>query len=293
MTFRPVAAARMNATDTPIRVRLTGLERLAPEGLTSEDFEAWLTAPIAGEPLYKRILGVLLPLRILELVLERGPASDAVLALFRERPIYNLRARMAKHLHPVSPEDAATLVVPVGGLLEADLAGLVARGFRRGRIERTPVNLPGQEMRRHEIVFLPPGRSAEEFDPESPATDVYSPAPPILRPTDSSVALRELSQRALEGDLQPVIPVGEWRDGLLLGEGARVDPGVRVVGKAAVGAESVVEAGVVLGPGAVVGERCHVDRGAHVTHSIVLDGSRVRERERLLGLVQTPSGASL
>ena len=98
-------------SDTPIRVRLRGLTELVPAGLEGPDFRAWLTAPVAGEPLYKRILQVLLPLRILELVLEPGPTAEAVLSLFEERPIYNLKARMARHRHAVSPKDAATLIL--------------------------------------------------------------------------------------------------------------------------------------------------------------------------------------
>lgn len=279
--------------DTPIRVRLTNLAGLAPADLGQRSFRAWLTAPIAGEPLYKRTLGVLMPLRILELVLEPGAVGETVLELFEQRPIYNLKARMARHPQAVSPEHAATLLVPLGGLLEADLPGLVARGQRAGRTQRTPVGLPSPEAKKLEIVYLPPGHSAADFDPTSPATDVYSPAPPILRPTAKSVSLRELGQRALEGDLGSITPAGPLEDGLLVGKGAEVDASVRVVGKAAVGAGSHVGPGVVLGPGAVIGEGCRVGSGAHVIHSMVLDGCHVEERERLLGVVRLPDSQCL
>ena len=278
-------------TETPVRVRLIGLAELAPADLRGPDFRSWLTAPIAGEPLYKRVLQALLPLRILELVLEPGPAGETILDLFQERPIYNLRARMARHPHAVSPADAATLVVPMGGLLEAELAGMVARGARSGRVERTPVNVTGPDStRRAEILFLPPGHSDEEVDVSSPPEDDYLPVPPILRPTDSSVALRELAQRALEGDLGTIHPVGTWHDDLLLGEGAVVDPQARTIGKTAVGAGSRIEARAVLGPGAIVGENCIVRSGAHLTHAMVLDGSEVGAGLRLLGGVWVPSG---
>lgn len=278
----------------PVRVRLGGLGELCPPDLSTADRRAWLTAPVAGEPLYKRVLQVLLPLRILELVLEPGATSEAVLELFEERPIYNLRARMAHNPLATSPDHAGTIVLPLGGLLEAELAGLVARGQRTGRVERTPVNVAGPDAtRRAEIVYLPPGHSAAEFATDTSPSDDYLPAPPILRPTDSSVALRELAQRALEGDLATISPVGTWRDDLLLGEGAEVAAGVRTIGKTAVGANSRVEVGAVLGPGAIVGENCHVGGGARLTHAMVLDGARVEPGVRLLGGVHLPSGELL
>lgn len=277
-------------SETPIRVRLSGLADLAPADLDEGDFHAWLTAPIAGEPLYKRTLQVLLPLRIVELVLEPGPVGEAVLRLFEERPIYNLQARMASHAHAVSPDNVATLVVPVGGLLEADLAGLQARGDASCRIERTPVSLPLQEGRRAEIVYLPAGRSAEEIDKGTPPQDDYTQIPPILRATNHSVALRETAQRALENDLQAFPPVGSWREDLLLGSGAEVHPTARVIGKAAVGTGSIVGPGVVLGHGAIVGEGCRIGDNVHLTHTMVLDGTVLDPGTRLLGLVYLPSG---
>lgn len=277
--------------ETPIRVRLSGLAHLAPADLDEGDFQAWLTAPIAGEPLYKRTLQVLLPLRIAELVLEPCPVGEAVLRLFEERPIYNLKARMASHEHAVSPNDVATLVVPVGGLLEADLGGLQARGDSGNRIERTPVSLPLQEGRKAEIVYLPAGRSAEEIESGTPPQDDYTMMPPILRATSHSVALRETAQRALENDLQAFPPVGDWREDLLLGPGAKVHPTARIIGKAAVGAGSVVGPGVVLGHGAIVGEGCKIGDDVHLTHTMVLDGTALDPGTRLLGLVYLPSGA--
>jgi hypothetical protein len=277
-----------------IRVRLTGLNDLAPDSISGGDFRAWLTAPIVGEPLYKRILSVLLPLSIQELVLEPGPVSDAVLTLFEERPIYNLRARMAPSKQAASPEHTATLVVPVGGLLEADLLGLQRRGEQTHRIERTPVHLPGQTTRpKPEIIYLPPGRRQDEIDKDQPPSDPCSQVPPIMRPTDTSVYLRELALRTLEGDLASLVPAGEMRGGILCGPNATVTPGVRVVGNVAVGARSRTSTGCVLGPGAVIGEDCTLEANTHVIHSIVLDGCTVAEGERLLGVIRLPSGESL
>jgi len=285
----------MNTTpsDTPVRVRLTGLAELAPPDQSPEDLRAWLTAPIAGEPLYKRALEVLLPLAILELVLEPGPASETVLTLFEERPIYNLKARMAQNVRAVSNEHAATLVVPLGGMLEADLAGLVARGHRNCKVERTHVSSPGPEVNQGtEIVYLPPGHGADEYDPSTPPTDTYSPSPPILLRTGGSVKMRELAQRALEGDLACSI-TGKWRGDLLMGEGAEVDPSVRMIGKAAVGRGSVVEEGVILGHGAVVGEGCHIGTRSQLTHAMVLDRATVTAGEHILGLVRMPGGGEI
>ncbi len=281
------------STESPIRVRLTRFADLAIADLEEDDFLAWLTAPIAGEPLYKRTLQVLLPLRIAELVIDPGPVGEAVLRLFEQRPIHNLKARMAPTAHAVSPRDIATLVVPVGGLLEADLGGLQARGERADRIERTPVSLPLQDARRIEIVYLPPGHSQEEINPAEPAQDDYTPAPPILRTTNTSVGLRETAQRALENDLQAFPPVGKWRDDLLLGPGAEVHPSVRVIGRAAVGAGSVVGPDVVLGHGAIVGEECRIEERVHLTHTMVMDGTRIPAGTRLLGLVRVPSGRDI
>jgi transferase family hexapeptide repeat protein len=277
-------------SETPIRVRLSGFADLAKGDLEEQDFLAWLTAPIAGEPLYKRTLQVLLSLRIAELVIDPGPVGDAVLRLFKERPIHNLKARMAPTEVAISPKDIATLVVPVGGLLEADLAGLQARGEQAGRIERTPVSLPLQEGRKIEIVYLPPGHSAEEIDTSMPATDIYAPAPPILRATNHSVALRETAQRALEHDLEAFPPVGEWKRELLLGKGAEVHPTVRIIGKAAVGSGSVVGPRVLLGHGAMIGEGCRIGEGTHLTHTMVLDRTEIEPNTRLLGVVRLPGG---
>lgn len=289
-THPRIPSSNEGENEAPIRVRLSGLADLAPADLDEKDFHAWLTAPIAGEPLYKRTLQVLLPLRIVELVLEPGPVGEAVLRLFEERPIYNLKARMAPGEFAASPEDVSTLVVPVGGLLEADLAGLQRRGMMGNRIERTPVSLPLQEGRRAEIIYLPPGRSAEEIDFGDPPADEYTMVPPILRATNHSVALRETAQRALENDLEAFPPLGEWREELLLGEGATVDPSVRVIGKAAVGAGSKIGSRVVLGHGSIVGEGCVIGDGTHLTHAMILDGTVLEPNTRLLGLVHMPSG---
>ena len=175
-------------------------------------------------------------------------------------------------------------------LPRSDLAGLQLRGERGNRIERTPVSLPLQEGRKVEIVYLPPGHSAEEIRVGESAQDDYTPAPPILRATNHSVALRETAQRALENDLQAFPPVGEWRDDLLLGDGAEVHPSVRVIGKAAVGAGTVVGPRVVLGHGAMVGERCRIGEAVHLTHVMVLDETEVPADTRLLGLVRLPGG---
>lgn len=278
----------------PVRVRLAGLGELCPPDLSSTDRRAWLTAPIAGEPLYKRVLQVLLPLRITELVLEPGATSETVLELFEERPIYNLKARMAQNPLATSPDDAGTIVLPIGGFLEADLGGLVMRGQSGDRVERTPVNVAGPDAtRRAEIVYLPPGHSVAEFAPDSSPSDDYLPAPPILRPTDTSVGLRELAQRALEGDLATIHPVGTWRGDQLLGDDADVSTGIRTIGKVAVGNGSSVAAGSVLGPGAIIGEDCQVEAGAHLTHAMVLDGARVEAGARLLGGIYLPSGELL
>ncbi|MAG63829.1 hypothetical protein CMO84_09955 [Candidatus Woesearchaeota archaeon] len=114
-----------------------------------------------------------------------------------------------------------------------------------------------------------------------------------MRPTDTSVYLRELALRTLEGDLASLIPAGEMVGGILCGPDAAVGAGVRVVGNVAIGARSRTSTGCVLGPGAVIGEDCVLEANSHVIHSIVLDGCAVSEGERLLGVIRLPSGETL
>ncbi len=77
---------------------------------------------------------------------------------------------------------------------------------------------------------------------------------------------------SVERDVRGTVEAGaELSGAVVVGPGARLRSGCRVIGPAIVGPHSIVEGGAVVGPGTVVGEGCRVGHGALVVGSLLMN----------------------
>lgn len=79
----------------------------------------------------------------------------------------------------------------------------------------------------------------------------------------------------LSGEVLPLKPLGEERDGVWLGGNVEVDEGAVVHPPCALGENVVVERGAVIGPYTVLGGNVYVGEGARIERSVVMDNTRI------------------
>lgn len=105
------------AIDTVI---LEGLENLAPKGVAGPALDAWLSAPIGGEPLYRRLFEPLIGSGVRYCIAEPGRIADALVRLTRRHPCYSYVLSSDPFLLSNGAQRAS---LPAGGLLELSAAG--------------------------------------------------------------------------------------------------------------------------------------------------------------------------
>jgi Bacterial transferase hexapeptide (six repeats) len=142
-----------------------GLERLAPRGVAGPALDAWLSAPIAGDPLYRRLFEPLVGSGIRSCVAESGRVADALGRITRRHPCFSyvltsdpfllsngerrasFPAAGILDLGPQSggdtarlhrTDDASSLLNLSRMALEGDLLGRPARGVFEGEMLRGP-----------------------------------------------------------------------------------------------------------------------------------------------------------
>lgn len=260
-----------------VTVELDQLDLLAPPSLEPGDLKSWISAPIAGEPLHRRMVQ-----RILGLPLPRVSCTDTRLAneLRQLLPAYGLS------LEPATRGANAHVLLPARGLLEVDLPQLWDSACLLGGT----VVVPCLSTSRSEIddvltLSATPGAAAASKKHVLQARRLWE--------TKTAEDLYLLAVRALEGELAGLAPAGAWKGELLLGPRAVVHPQAEIHGPSAIGAESRVEADANLKRGTIVGERCFVGRGARLSRAMLLNGARVAPGEQLSGIIRLPSGADL
>lgn len=276
---------KLKTQDRPYIVSFFDIEALAPRHLGPADLRAWLMAPIAGEPLYRRLLAPLVGVNVAQIRLTTGCVGRALAAVVQERPVFGLGDLLQADVGA----EAGELFLPGSGLIGLDVAALIARAEAEGRpLIAREKQAPGLSPRNSVFVRPPNCRRGAS-----------SAAPALVgqrfefSPTGSVKALLMASKSALRQRLAGLEPVGLWRRGVLLGARAHVQAILKEAAHAAVGAESRVEAKVLLGEGAIIGEGCLVGEGAQVEDSILLDGARVGNGELLCGAVRSASGITL
>ena len=107
-----------------------GLERLAPAGVAGPALEAWLSAPIGGEPLYRRLFDPLIGSGVRDCIAEPGRVADALGRITRRHPCYSY----VLHSDPfLLSNGARRAAFPAGGLLEMGAAA----GTETNRLHET------------------------------------------------------------------------------------------------------------------------------------------------------------
>jgi hypothetical protein len=269
----------------PYTVSFFGIEALAPSHLGPADLRAWLMAPIAGEPLYRRLLEPLVGVNVARIRTTTGGVGRALAALVEERPVFGLGDAFGADMKQATGE----LLLPGSGLISLDVSALIARA----EAERLPYVVRAKRTlhrSRGNSIFVRPANCQRGAFTSAPAQLEESFK---FSPTGSVKTLLASSKSALMRRLPGLEPAGVWRRGVLLGARATVKATVPEAARAAVGAGSRVEMNVLLGEGAIVGEGCLVGEGAHVEDSILLDGAWVRSGEMLCGAVRSASGLTL
>jgi len=259
----------------PLHVHLADLERLCPEGLGPDDLRAWLRAPIAGEPLLKRLLQPLVGLPVDRITARPSRAAEALDACL---PLFGF------HLDLEDGLEDAHVVLPAQGLLEVDLATLLQRA------ERAEVQLRADAV---DACGARVGRLRVRLGKRGPSTCAQALSSLRLWTTGTAFELLSTSRRALEGDVKNLTPGGRWIDALLTAPHARCRGEIVPPGPASLGEDSIVEAGALLEPGAIVGDACFVGRSARVGNALILDGSTVHAGAELRDVVRLPSGLDL
>lgn len=266
-------------------VTLFDVESLAPHGLGPTDLRAWLMAPIAGEPLYRRLVEPLLGLRVQGLRIGEGPVGVGLMKLLGERPVFGL----PDPREPLRFGPAGELILPGAGLMGLDLRTLIESAealecphLARG-MDRTGSFLSCSVFVRPEACSMRPRSLA-------PVARVQ---PFQFWKLGSATGLIQVTRDALYGRLPTIDAAGAWRGGVLLGPRVSLRTPIPAGVRIAVGTESRVESGAVLGDGTIVGHRCLVGSGSHVENSVLLNGSRVHRGDDLRGMVRLPSGRTL
>jgi len=302
---RGVTAARPAPALPRVRALIARLERLAPPGLHDDEVHAWLSAPIGGEPLYRRLLEPLVGLSVASLEVEDGRVGATLVRILERRPCFGLTAVLSGRRPAPTLPDAATLVLPGDGLIEARADDVVratlaaGRGAGgRGAVAICPLGC--EEGRGPALVAIAPGVTLDAAVGARPSSEtaiafarraglaVSVRAGGRLRSVNTPERLRALARGAAEGALPAISPAGHREGSLLSGPGAEVARGVRAEGTVAVGGGSLVAAGARLGPGAIIGEGCYVGAGAVVEDAVLLDGCEVAPGERVQGVVRGP-----
>lgn len=277
-------------------VVLSGAGRLVPSGLDRSSIAAWIAAPIGGVPLARRIVEPLVGLgvRVLDVVSDR--AAPAFAAAVNGGPVFGMCAGVIDSAESVAVGDRALVVMPVHGIVHADLAGAMRAADAAGGWAIIPllgddgssavvVCASAKSVRTPGLCGAADAAAVELAAAEAGATLVRMPAGRFLR-TDSPVALRHAAQTALEPEWVGSRAIGTWAGRVLVGSRARLGRETIVGGTCAVGEESFVAQGAEIGDGAVIGARCYVGVGSLVRDSVVLDSSEVQAGEIVEGVVR-------
>lgn len=265
----------------PVRVYFPDLEALVPARLEGAAVQAWLSAPIAGEPLYRRVLESLLLHEEAELILRDGRVARALAAELDENPCYGMRARCIPADCQLDPAWPAPMLELPG---EGPLCGALEPFLERARASNTARRMSCRDALDHRpdaagVVYRPAGSA--ESGPALLDEDQLR-----VFPSGSAEGLRALSLAALEGELPGHETAGRLEGNLLLGPRCSIAPGVRLAGVAAVGEESAVSSGVELRHGAAIGAGCYIGEGAVIEDALILDGTEIGPGEQVVGQVR-------
>ena len=286
------------------RIILYGIGRLFPGGLDTAERVDWLRAPLAGAPLYRRMLEPIhaLGADIIDVV-DSGPGSRAFVELLTEHPCFGLRARLLAPQGFQGLVSEPLLIVPASGLFSIDLDEIVSALYD-GDDSLAPVTVTSMVCSDEDsepLVAVPAGIVlSRDLIPEPYIAELIDDAAGVGRElvtrgeerlwrVDSPAALHEVARAALQERTYDA--VGDLSGSLLLGAHAKVSPDAVVDGVAAVGANSFVAPGAMLTDGAIIGEDCYIAEGALVSDAIVLDGTRLAPGDCVMSTVHGAGGA--
>jgi hypothetical protein len=285
------------------RVLVYGVEDMVPSVLDDAEKRAWLSTPLAGAPLYRRLLEPLVGLNVAELdILDTGSAARALARLMATRGYFGTTPRLvaAEEIESMAIEQ---LVLYPGNMLSLNARELTSRlmaAFSEGSAG-TILRMTERDGAGEAVVVA--GRAAQFLKPELLSKPTFECATDLAKKSASRpiscdairgyrpgtpARLVDLARAALDEKL--FSPVGVYEDGVLIGPRAKICKGAVLDGAAAVGAESYIAPSAMLCEGSIVGEKCYVGEGALVSDAIVLDGAHVAPGEFVLSVVRGPKG---
>ncbi len=285
------------------RVLIYGVDDMVPSVLEESEKRAWLATPLAGAPLYRRLLEPLVGLNVQELdILNTGPAARALAELMALRGYFGTRPTLVNpsDVHAMNIEHMLLYPGNVVSFDTADLRSRLMSAFsQRGRAavlrmverggsgEAVLVAGPASLFLRPELLDAPSFECARDIARSGDDASVVFDTVRVYRP-DTPARLVDLSRAALTEKL--FSPVGEYFNGVLIGPRAKICKGAVLDGAAAVGAESYIAPSAMLCEGSIVGEDCYIGEGALVSDAVVLDGAHVEPGEFVLSVVRGPKG---
>ena len=278
----------LRAHRRPFHLAIARASALVPDWVQTAHMIPWLSAPIAGRPLMRRILETFVGCDVQSLHLDlsrKNPSSQTGIAQALNQDI--------EPCFGMSTEPLLTWTTRKRG--DDDIVAI----YRPGSIDPTAlrVALISQSMEQQPTVqsvhngegglLLCPARAISNA---TMLEDLLSASPQgwqellphqgsewkTLQPgVGSALDLLRLAQESLHGEPGLYSPFGQDHGGLLLGPGARIHRKAQVLGRCAVGAGSYVAPHATLHEGAVIGRNCYIGTQAHIKDAIVLDGTRI------------------
>ncbi|RLE60446.1 MAG: NDP-sugar synthase [Thermoprotei archaeon] len=79
----------------------------------------------------------------------------------------------------------------------------------------------------------------------------------------------------LSGEISPLKPYGEEKDGIWLGRNIEIDENVVIHPPCALGDNVIIEKNTIIGPYSIIGHNVYVGEGSNIERSIVMDNTRI------------------
>jgi hypothetical protein len=242
----------------------------------------WLSAPMGGYPLYRRLLESLLPLRPSMLAIEPGLGVHAFEALMHSGPQLGLRTiSVDRFLNEPFARDEGFAIHTFTGLDSAITTRMIVEHQQQ---LRTPALLARSGV--SSSLLLQAGTITDpraildhvlgdvsDWEAQWPDASVSNLGAPMQ--TGSATQLKATARNYLDLLSAARILNGTPLKGVLISPRAKVHRKATLTGPVAIGEGSFVSRHAVLHEGAIIGENCFIGAGAIIEDAVVLSGTRI------------------
>ncbi|MEW6743515.1 MAG: hypothetical protein AB1486_12230 [Planctomycetota bacterium] len=195
----------------PVRTLLIGVEGLVPEDLGDADLTEWLSTPLAGVPLYERLVEPLRDIPLTSLEVAGSRVAERLVNLLAKPSVLPCVVRALElPLRPTLPP-GVTLLLPGWGLPVLDAIGLVGlsggcgghRWVAVAELQDEPgaaaVTLPPGLLHFEELLTRPTVEAAIRVARQASCPVALQPSG-ALYPTHTVAALDQLARLCFQGE---------------------------------------------------------------------------------------------